>query len=154
MRSQKMGSQAETIRIVRGLINRNSFEYHYCSTAGNIGTWRSTGRIPNTARTSGTPVDQWADWGFGWFGWIGELGFRHIVLQHGRVDSQHNDKYGTVIRGVWRTLSQQQRSAYTAPMPVPAGSVHAHTQTKPSRAGAVVSPKISNDYCTCFLRST
>ena len=31
------------------------------------------------------------------------------------------------------------RSTHTAPIPFPAGSVHAHTNTKPSRAGAVVS---------------
>ena len=38
IRSQETtGSQAETIRIVRGLINRNSYEYHYSSTARIIG---------------------------------------------------------------------------------------------------------------------
>ena len=31
------------------------------------------------------------------------------------------------------------RSTHTAPIPLPAGSVHAHTQTKPSRADAVAS---------------
>ena len=31
------------------------------------------------------------------------------------------------------------RSTHTAPIPVPAGSVHVHTQNKPSRTGAVVS---------------
>ena len=65
------------------------------------------------------------------------------------MDSQHNAKYETVIRGVWNTFSPQQRSTHTASVPVLAGSVHAHTQTKPyraddavDRAGAVVSRKI------------
>ena len=35
-------------------------------------------------------------------------------------------------------------NAHTAPMPAPAGSVPAHTQTKPSRAGAIgVDPELT-----------
>ena len=36
MRSQETGSQAETIRIVRGPINRNSYEYHYSRKRRNM----------------------------------------------------------------------------------------------------------------------
>ena len=81
----------------------------------------------------------------GWFGWrVGWISPHSVAAWAGGQQTQRIVRE-TVIRGVWHTFSlQQQHSTHTAQMPVPGGSVLPHTQTKPSRAGAVASRKVSS----------